>query len=74
MKTKHKQEQEIIDYLRKRGSATIRDLFIDLNINSPWKRISDLYKRGLIRKEWCKSTNRDGVTVRFIRYYLCEVE
>lgn len=74
MKDKRKQEEEIVDYIRRNGSATIRDLFVDLNCNSPWKRISELNKRGMIRKEMCSRTNSSGETVRFVRYYLEEVK
>ena len=51
MDTKSNQRNKIIQYIRENGSATVRELFIYLNINSPTKRLSELRKLGLIRDE-----------------------
>lgn len=64
------QGQKVVDYLEANPGATIRDLFINLEINSPAKRISELRKLGLIitEKDW--HINKHGEKKRFCRYYL----
>lgn len=66
------QQQRIVNYIRENGSATIRELFIYCNVNSPSKRISELRQMGLITTEKCVRTKPDGENVRFCRYYLKE--
>lgn len=72
MDTKSNQRNRIIQYIRENGSATVRELFIYLNINSPTKRLSELRKLGLIRGEEERKLRQDGTVVRFKRYYLEE--
>ena len=72
MDKKSNQQKKIIDYIRENGSATIRELFIYCNVNSPSKRISELRQMGLITTEKCVRTKPDGENVRFCRYYLKE--
>ena len=72
MDTKSNQRNKIIQYIRENGSATVRELFIYLNINSPTKRLSELRKLGLIRDEDERKLRQDGTVVRFKRYYLEE--
>ena len=61
----------ILQYLEEYGSATVRDLVVKLNINSPTKRISELVKLGYpIEKIWVKRTNSKGQTKRYMRYRL----
>lgn len=72
MDTKSNQRNRIIQYIRENGSATVRELFIYLNINSPTKRLSELRKLGLIRDEEERKMRQDGTVVRFKRYYLEE--
>ena len=72
MGTKSNQRNRIIQYIRENGSATVRELFIYLNINSPTKRLSELRKLGLIRDEEERKLRQDGTVVRFKRYYLEE--
>ena len=72
MDTKSNQRNKIIQYIRENGSATVRELFIYLNINSPTKRLSELRKLGLIRDEEERKLKQDGTVVRFKRYYLEE--
>ena len=60
------QQQKIVNYISANGSATIRELFIACNINSPSKRLSELRKMGMITEEPCKSENG----TQFKRYYL----
>lgn len=72
MDTKSNQRNRIVQYIRENGSATVRELFIYLNINSPTKRLSELRKLGLIRDEEERKLRQDGKVVRFKRYYLEE--
>ena len=72
MDTKSNQRNRIIQYIRENGSATVRELFIYLNINSPTKRLSELRKLGLIRDEEERKMRQDGTVVRFKRYFLEE--
>ena len=72
MDTKSNQRNKIIQYIRENGSATVRELFIYLNINSPTKRLSELRKLGLIRDEEERKLRQDGTVVRFKRYFLEE--
>lgn len=72
-KSKQIQRDKIIAYLREKGSATVRDLTIDLEINSPTKRVSELCKLGFpIEKEWVHRINSRGENKRFIRYVMRE--
>jgi len=72
MDTKSNQRNKIVQYISENGSATVRELFIYLNINSPTKRLSELRKLGLIRDEEERKLRQDGTVVRFKRYYLEE--
>ena len=60
------QNAKIVNYIRENGSATVRELFIYCNINSPTKRLSELRKMGMITEVACKSASG----VPFKRYYL----
>ena len=65
-----KQSEQIIDYLCSNRYATVRDLVVKLNINSPTKRVSELIKAGYpIKKSWVRRTNKNGQTKRFIMYH-----
>lgn len=70
MMDKRCQRAKIIAYLQENGSATIRELFLFCNINSPSKRLSELRKLGMIDTVRCTTTNTAGETKRFCRYYL----
>ena len=70
MATKIKGEDKAIQYMKENGSATVRELCVYCDINSPTKVISNLHKLGLIEKENCKRTNQNGETKHFKRYYL----
>ena len=70
-KSKMVQRDQILEYLNTHEGASVRDLMVKLNINSPTKRISELVAMGYpIRKYWVKNTNRHGETKRFIRYQI----
>lgn len=62
-KRKMTQCEKILLYLERNGGATVRDIFIDCNINSPTKRLSELRKDGLITEQKWEGEN-------FKRYYL----
>ena len=65
------QRHLILQYLEEYGSATVRDLVLKLNINSPTKRISELVKLGYpIEKNWVMRINSKGQTKRYMRYSL----
>lgn len=67
---KNSQRKQIIQYIQENGSATIRELFIFCNINSPSKRLSEMRQMGMIRTEVENKKNAKGETKRFCRYYL----
>ena len=69
-KIKRIQRDKIIAYLQENGSATIRELFLFCNINSPSKRLSEMRRMGMIDTVRCTETNAAGETKRFCRYYL----
>lgn len=71
-KSKLTQRNAIISYIREHGSATVRDLFTNLDINSPSKRISELRQLGMIEQEKCTTVNVSGEKKRYMRYYLKE--
>lgn len=67
------QRGKILAYCRKYGSITVREAFEILHINSPTKRISELRRSGYdIHAVSEVRTNKDGDTVRFLRYYIKE--
>ena len=71
--SKTTQEVLVLKYLEEFGSATVRDLVLVLNINSPTKRISNLVKMGYpIEKEWAQRINSNGQTKRYIKYSLAK--
>ena len=65
------QRGKILAYCKKYGSITVREAFELLHINSPTKRISELRRDGFdIQGVMESRTNKDGDTVRYVRYYL----
>ena len=71
-KSKTNQRSLILELMHIRGSVTVRDIFTELNINSPTKRLSELRKMGVIREDWDFKLHEDGRKVRFKRYMLNE--
>jgi hypothetical protein len=69
------QKRKILDYVEQFGSITAREAFIDLNINSPRKVISDLKKSGLYSVESIeeRKTDEDGRTIKWRRYFIREM-
>ena len=74
MKEKIKQQDKIIKFIEEHGSATVRELFIHCNINSPAKRVSELRRQGLIETRWVSRMNDSGETIRYVRYFLRKEE
>lgn len=64
------QQQKIVNYLQENPGATVRDLFVDLEINSPTKRISELRQLGMIHTVKCRAVNLKGEKKNFKRYFL----
>ena len=71
-KSKQTQHDKIIQYLKENGCASIRELFIYCNINSPSKRLSELRKMGMIYSENRERVNASGEKKRFKVYFLTE--
>lgn len=68
------QRAKVLEYCAEHGSITAREAFINLNINSPRKCISDIRKSGRYEVESVveHKTDSDGNTVRWNRYYIKE--
>lgn len=65
--TEIKQEDKAIRYMKENGSATVRELFIYCNINSPTKVISNLHRLGVIEKGWVKKPGKQPYRAYFLR-------
>ena len=63
MAKKINQRGKILLYLAQHPGATVREIFIDCNINSPTKRLSELRQDGMIETVKYEDEN-------FKRYYL----
>ncbi len=63
MSKKINQRNKIVLYLAAHPGATVREIFTELYINSPTKRLSELRQMGLIDEQ-----KHDGEN--FKRYYL----
>ena len=62
------QEGKVLGYLEEHKEASVRELFIALDINSPTKRISNLRKLGFdIQERWEKN---ESTGTRFKIYRL----
>lgn len=70
------QRMMILEHCAKHGSITVREAFEELHINSPTKRISEMRKSGLYRVDTLEErrTDADGVTKRWLRYYISPAE
>ena len=65
------QREKILDYCEKHGSITVREAFVELNINSPTKRISELRRAGYdVQQETQYSINDSSKKTKFVRYYI----
>lgn len=70
---KRTQQAKILEYCKTHGSITVRDATVELDINSPRKRISELRHSGFIVDTVTEyRTNSYGVEVRYNRYFIKE--
>lgn len=70
---KKTQQAKILEYCKKHGSITVRDACVELDINSPRKRISELRHSGFnVDTVTEYRTNSLGLEVRYNRYYITE--
>lgn len=66
-----KQTERIMDYIRKFGSISSREAFLDLGVTRLSARIADLKDEGVeFTDEWESSKNRFGETVTYKRFSL----
>ena len=66
------QRARILNYCAEHGSITVREAAVNLNINSPTKRISELRGAYDVQTEWETKTSADGEKVRYLRYFITE--
>lgn len=63
------QGERVIEYIKRFGSITPMEAFMDLGITKLATRISELRKEGMeFKKEYMKSKNRFGEPVHYMRY------
>lgn len=66
--------ERIIDYCKTHGSITIREAFIDLKINSPTKRISEIKASGLYRVDKVRIEHDDAIGCHYDRFFITPLE
>ena len=71
-KSKRTQHDKILAYLKENRFASVRELFIYCNINSPTKRLSELRRMGLIDSKTNERLNSNGEKKRYSVYFLTE--
>jgi hypothetical protein len=73
--SKATQAEKILNYCEKHGSITVRDMCVELEINSPTKRISDMRRSPLydVRDISESRVNKAGETKNYKRYYISRV-
>lgn len=70
---KRTQRAKILEYCKTHGSITARDAYVELDINSPRKRISELRRSGFnVDTVTEYRTNSNGIEVRYNRYFITE--
>lgn len=70
---KASQCERILSYIEEKGSITQLDALREFGCMRLASRISDLKKQGVcIKRTMESSKNRDGETVSYARYSLCE--
>ena len=63
------QGERVIEYIKRFGSITPMEAFMDLGITKLATRISELIQEGMeFKKEYIKSQNRFGEPVHYMRY------
>ena len=70
---KQTQRAKIVEYCKVHGSITARDADVELDINSPRKRISELRRSGFnVDTVTEYRTNSHGIETRYNRYFITE--
>ena len=70
---KQTQRAKIVEYCKVHGSITARDAYVELDINSPRKRISELRRSGFnVDTVTEYRTNSHGIETRYNRYFITE--
>ena len=66
------QRSKILAHCAENGSITVREAFLELNINSPTKRISEIRNSGEYKVETTDEsrTDQNGTTKRWKRYFI----
>lgn len=65
------QTQAILDYMKKNGSISSREAFMELGVGALAARIRDLKKQGIaILSKTEEIENRYGTKSRYSRYYI----
>ena len=69
------QAEKIVNYCEKHGSITVRDMCVELEINSPRKVVSAMRQSPLYDVQDIKESrvNRAGETKSYKRYYISKV-
>ena len=67
------QRAKILAYCKTHGSITARDAYVELDINSPRKRISELRRSGFNVETITECrVNSHGIETRYNRYFITE--
>lgn len=67
------QKEKIIEHIKKYGSITSFEAYMDLGITQLATRISELKEKGYeFETEWITKKNKDGAVVSFKKYYLVD--
>lgn len=67
------QKEKIIEHIKKNGSITSYEAYMDLGITQLATRISELKEQGYeFETEWITKKKQSGVIVSFKKYYLKE--
>ncbi len=63
--------QRMINYMKEHGSITVRQAEVELDINSPNRRLADLREKGYsFNESWKEKKNSYGEKVRYKVYSL----
>ena len=69
------QKEKIIEHIKKHGSITSYEAYMDLGITQLGARLDQLKKDGYeFETEWITKKNKDGAIVSFKKYYLADKE
>lgn len=74
--SKETQAEKIVNYCKKHGSITVRDMCVELEINSPRRVVSAIRQSPLYDVQDMKESrvNRAGETKTYKRYFIKAVE